>query len=148
VPGGPELKTYSAKPAEIERQWYVADASTQPLGRLASRVAIVLRGKHKPMYTPHMDTGDHVVIVNAEKLVLSGLKMQQKIYQRYSGYTGGRSERTAEEQLKLDPTEMVRQAVRGMLPKTRLGRQMIQKLKIYTGSEHPHEAQKPQELPN
>jgi large subunit ribosomal protein L13 len=141
------LKTYSAKPGEIDHRWYVADASTEPLGRLATRVATVLRGKHKPMFTPHMDTGDFVIVVNAEKLVLTGQKMDKKIYQRYSGYTGGRSERTAAEQLAIDPTEMVRRAVWGMLPKGRLGRQLIHKLKIYSGSEHPHKAQKPEELP-
>jgi large subunit ribosomal protein L13 len=142
------LKTYSAKPGDIDRRWYVADASTLPLGRLATRVATVLRGKHKPMYTPHMDTGDFVVIVNAEKLVLTGLKMEKKLYQRYSGYIGGQRDRTAAEQMAVDPREMVRRAVWGMLPKGRLGRQLIQKLKIYAGSEHPHQAQKPEALPN
>ncbi|HEX9640814.1 MAG TPA: 50S ribosomal protein L13 [Candidatus Krumholzibacteria bacterium] len=141
------MKTYSAKPGDIDRRWYVADASTEPLGRLATRVATVLRGKHKPMFTPHMDVGDFVVVVNAEKLVLTGQKMDKKEYQNYSGYSGGRSTRTAAEQLAVDPREMVRRAVWGMLPKGRLGRQLIQKLKIYAGSEHPHRAQKPQALP-
>jgi large subunit ribosomal protein L13 len=111
---------------------------------MATQVATLLRGKHKPMYTPHVDTGDHVIVINADQLQLSGQKMDQKVYDRYSGYTGGRYERTAREQLELDSTEMVRAAVRGMLPKTKLGRQMIAKLKVYSGSEHPHAAQNPE----
>ncbi len=143
---GSPLKTYSARPHEIERVWFVADASEMPMGRLASRVATVLRGKHKAMFTPHMDTGDHVVIINASNLVLTGAKASDKIYERYSGYTGGRYTRTAAEQHEIDPTEMIRKAVKGMLPKNSLGRQMIRKLKIYAGTEHPHGAQKPQPL--
>ena len=138
------MKTYSAKSSDVERKWFVIDAASAPLGRMATQVATLLRGKHKPMYTPHVDTGDHVIVINADQLQLSGQKMDQKVYDRYSGYTGGRYERTAREQLELDSTEMVRAAVRGMLPKTKLGRQMIAKLKVYSGSEHPHAAQNPE----
>ena len=138
------MKTYSAKSSDVQRKWYVVDAASAPLGRMATQVATLLRGKHKPMYTPHVDTGDHVIVINADELQLSGQKMDQKIYERYSGYTGGRYERTAREQLEIDSTEMVLSAVRGMLPKTKLGRQMITKLKVYTGSEHPHAAQNPE----
>ena len=138
------MKTYSAKSSDVERKWFVIDAASAPLGRMATQVATLLRGKHKPMYTPHVDTGDHVIVINADQLQLSGQKMDQKVYDRYSGYTGGRYERTAREQLELDSTEMVRAAVRGMLPKTKLGRQMITKLKVYAGSEHPHAAQNPE----
>jgi large subunit ribosomal protein L13 len=138
------VKTYSAKSGDVVRKWFVVDAASAPLGRMASQVATLLRGKHKPIYTPHIDTGDHVIVINADQLQLTGLKMDQKIYDRYSGYTGGRSVRTAREQLELDSTEMVRSAVRGMLPKNKLGRQMITKLKIYAGSDHPHIAQSPE----
>ena len=138
------MKTYSAKSSDVQRKWFVIDAASAPLGRMATQVATLLRGKHKPMYTPHVDTGDHVIVINADQLQLTGLKMDQKVYDRYTGYTGGRYERTAREQLELDSTEMVRSAVRGMLPKTKLGRQMITKLKVYTGSEHPHSAQNPE----
>ncbi len=138
------MKTYSAKPSDVERKWFVVDAASIPLGRMATQVATLLRGKHKPMYTPHIDTGDHVVIINSDQLQLTGQKMDQKIYDRYSGYTGGRYERTAREQLEIDSTEMVKHAVRGMLPKTKLGRQMITKLNVYAGSEHPHTAQNPE----
>jgi large subunit ribosomal protein L13 len=140
------LKTYSAKPAEIERRWYVADAKDAALGRLATRVATILQGKHKPTYTPHIDGGDHVVVLNADQLQLTGTKSETKVYQRYSGYPSGRRERTAKEQRAIDSTEMVRQAVKGMLPKSRLGRQMIKKLKVYRGAEHPHAAQQPETL--
>ena len=138
------MKTYSAKSSDVERKWFVVDAASAPLGRMSTRVATLLRGKHKPIYTPHIDTGDHVIVINSDQLRLTGLKMDQKIYDRYSGYTGGRYERTAREQLELDSTEMVLSAVRGMLPKTKLGRQMITKLKVYAGSEHPHAAQNPE----
>ena len=138
------MKTYSAKSSDVERKWFVVDAASAPLGRMATQVATLLRGKHKPMYTPHVDTGDHVIVINADQLQLTGQKMDQKVYDRYTGYTGGRYERTAREQLELDSTEMVLSAVRGMLPKTKLGRQMITKLKVYTGSEHPHSAQNPE----
>ena len=138
------MKTYSAKLSDVERKWFVVDAASAPLGRIATQVAIRLRGKHKPIYTPHVDTGDHIIVINSDQLRLTGLKMDQKIYDRYSGYTGGRYERTAREQLELDSTEMVLSAVRGMLPKNKLGRQMITKLKVYAGSEHPHAAQNPE----
>ena len=138
------MKTYSAKSSDVERKWFVVDAASAPLGRIATQVAIRLRGKHKPIYTPHVDTGDHIIVINSDQLRLTGLKMDQKIYDRYSGYTGGRYERTAREQLELDSTEMVLSAVRGMLPKNKLGRQMITKLKVYAGSEHPHAAQNPE----
>ena len=138
------MKTYSAKSGDVVRKWFVVDAASAPLGRMATQVATLLRGKHKPMYTPHIDTGDHVIVINSDQLRLSGLKMDQKIYDRYSGYTGGRYVRTAREQMEIDSTEMVRSAVRGMLPKNKLGRQMITKLKIYTGSDHPHTAQSPE----
>jgi large subunit ribosomal protein L13 len=138
------VKTYSAKSSDVQRKWFVVDAASAPLGRMATQVATLLRGKHKPMYTPHVDTGDHVIVINADQLQLTGQKMDQKVYDRYTGYTGGRYERTAREQLELDSTEMVLSAVRGMLPKTKLGRQMITKLKVYTGSEHPHAAQNPE----
>jgi len=140
------LKTYSAKAGDIERAWYVVDASEVPLGRLATRVATVLRGKHKPMFTPHMDTGDHVVIVNASAVKLTGNKLDQKIYDRYSGYPSGRRTRTAREMLESRPEDVITLAVRGMLPKNRLGRQMIKKLKVYAGGEHPHTAQRPEPL--
>ena len=138
------MKTYSAKSSDVQRKWYVVDAASAPLGRMATQVATLLRGKHKPMYTPHIDTGDHVIVINADQLKLTGLKMDQKVYDRYSGYNSGRFVRTASEQLAIDSTEMVYSAVRGMLPKNKLGRQMITKLKVYTGSEHPHAAQNPE----
>jgi large subunit ribosomal protein L13 len=140
------LKTFSAKAQEVERQWFVVDAASAPLGRLASRVATILRGKHKPIYTPHVDTGDHVIVINADHLVLTGQKMQKKVYRQYSGFQSGMRERTAARQMALDSRELVRDAIKGMLPKTRLGRQMINKLKIYPGTTHPHTAQKPENL--
>ena len=140
------MKTYSAKPQDIDAKWFVIDASVAPLGRLATRVATVIRGKHKPIFTPHMDTGDFVIVINAENLVFTGQKMEQKIYDRYSGYQSGRRERTAAEQLEIDPTVMVSHAVKGMLPKGRLGRSLLKKLKVYSGAEHPHKAQQPEPL--
>ncbi len=141
------MKTYSAKPGEIERRWLLVDAEGQTLGRLATRIADVLRGKNKPQYTPHVDTGDFVVVVNAEKIAVSGKKLDDKIYYRHSGYPGGLKQRTLREQLERRPTEVLRTAVRGMLPKNRLARQQLAKLKIYAGPEHPHEAQQPARLP-
>ncbi len=138
--------TASAKPETVERRWFVVDAGAAPLGRIASQVAHVLRGKHKPSYTPHVDCGDHVVIVNAAGLKLTGGKMEGKIYDRYSGYQSGRYVRTAQEQYDRDPRTIVESAVRGMLPKTKLGRAMFKKLKVYEGAEHPHAAQNPQPL--
>ncbi len=141
------MKTYSAKPGEITRDWYVVDAAGQTLGRLATQIADTLRGKRKPQFTPHVDTGDFVVVVNAEKIAVTGQKLDQKIYYRHSGYPGGLKSRTLREQLDRRPEEVLRSAVRGMLPKNRLARQQITKLKIYAGPEHPHESQNPQPLP-
>lgn len=140
------MKTYSAKPGEVERKWYVVDATGQTLGRLASRVATVLRGKHKPQYTPHVDTGDFVIVVNADKIKLSGRKLDQKVYYRHTGYAGGLKQTTARELLRTRPERMIEQAVWGMLPHHRLGRRMIRKLKVYRGADHPHQAQQPEEL--
>ena len=139
-------KTYNAKPGEIARDWYVVDAEGQTLGRLATRIADTLRGKGKAEYTPHVDTGDFVVVVNAEKIQVTGNKLDQKMYHRHSGYPGGLRSRTLREQLERRPTEVLRKAVKGMLPRNRLGRAQIGKLKIYVGPEHPHEAQSPEPL--
>jgi len=136
--------TYMAKTNEVERKWYVIDAEGQRLGRLASEVATILRGKHKPQYTPHIDTGDFVVIINADKVVLTGKKLQNKKYYRHSGYPGGLKETVAADMLKNKPERMIELAVKGMLPKGTLGRKQGMKLKVYAGSEHPHEAQKPE----
>ena len=140
------MKTYSAKKGEITRDWYVVDAEGQILGRLATQIADRLRGKGKPGYTPHVDTGDFVVVINAEKIQVTGKKLDQKIYYRHSGYPGGLKERTLREQLERRPAEVLRKAVKGMLPRNRLARQQITKLKIYAGPEHPHEAQSPKPL--
>ena len=140
------MRTYTAKPGEVERRWYVVDADGQTLGRLATQIADTLRGKDKAQYTPHVDTGDFVVVVNAEKVLVTGNKLDQKRYYRHSGYPGGLRSRTLREQLERRPTEVIRKAVKGMLPKNRLARQQINKLKIYAGPEHPHEAQAPQPL--
>ena len=140
------MKTYMAKPSDITRKWYVVDAAGQTLGRLAAEVATVLRGKHKPTFTPHMDTGDHVIVINAEKVVLTGNKLVQKIYFRHSGYPGGTTFTKAGDLLKKRPEKVLELAIRGMLPKNNLGRQMGTKLKVYSGAEHPHEAQKPEVL--
>ncbi len=136
--------TYMAKPNEIERKWYVVDATGKTLGRLASEVASILRGKHKPTYTPHVDTGDHVIIVNASKIELTGNKLNDKLYYRHSQHPGGLKVRTANEMRTNYPEKMLELAVRGMLPKGSLGRQMFKKLHVYAGSEHPHQAQKPE----
>jgi large subunit ribosomal protein L13 len=140
-------KTYNAKPGEIERLWYVVDAEGKTLGRLATQIADTLRGKRKPQYTPHVDTGDFVVVVNAEKIHVTGKKLDEKMYYRHSGYPGGLRKRTLREELERRPTEVLRKAVRGMLPRTRLGRAQLTKLKIYAGPEHPHDAQAPKALP-
>jgi large subunit ribosomal protein L13 len=142
------MKTWNAKTDGIERRWYVVDAQGQTLGRLATRIADTLRGKRKPEYTPHVDTGDFVVVVNAEKIAVTGKKREQKIYYRHSGYPGGLRERTLGDELERRPTEVLRKAVKGMLPRNRLARQQINKLKIYAGPEHPHVAQNPQALPD
>ena len=140
------MKTYSAKASEIERQWYVVDAEGQTLGRLATRIADTLRGKRKAEFTHHVDTGDFVVVVNAEKIAVTGNKLDQKRYYRHSGYPGGIKSRTLREQLDRRPTEVLRTAVKGLLPKNKLARQQITKLKIYAGPEHPHGPQNPQPL--
>jgi large subunit ribosomal protein L13 len=140
------MKTYSAKPGEITREWYLVDAEGKTLGRLATQIADTLRGKRKPQYTPHVDTGDFVIVVNADKIRVTGNKLDQKRYYRHSGYPGGLRSRTLREQLERRPTEVLRVAVKGMLPKNRLARQQITKLKIYAGPEHPHEAQNPKPL--
>jgi large subunit ribosomal protein L13 len=137
------MKSYMARPREVERKWRLIDAEGQTLGRLATEIARFLRGKDKPQYTPHVDTGDFVVVVNAEKVVVTGRKAEQKMYYRHSGYPGGLKETSYEEMLERKPTEILRRAVKGMMPKTRLGRQQLKKLKIYAGPEHPHEAQRP-----
>ena len=139
-------KTYSPKPSEIERSWHLVDATDLPLGRLASEIAQVLRGKHKPIYATHIDTGDFVVVVNADQVAVTSDKSQTKIYYRHSGYPGGIKAETFESLMARRPEAIVERAVRGMLPKNKLGRQMIKKLKVYAGPDHPHEAQKPSAL--
>src|SRR5699024_11841483 len=136
--------TFMAKSHEVERKWYVVDAEGQTLGRLASEVAALLRGKHKSTFTPHVDTGDHVIVINVHKIKLTGNKVQDKKYYRHSGYTGRLKERTALEMRTHYPTKMLELAIKGMLPKGPLGRQTIKKLNVYAGSEHPHTAQKPE----
>jgi large subunit ribosomal protein L13 len=138
------MQTISAKAEEVERQWYVIDAADQPLGRLASRVASVLRGKHKAAFTPHVDTGDFVVVINAEKVKLTGNKLDGKVYERHSGIPGGFRSETYRLLMERKPTFAIEKAVRGMLPKTPLGRRMSSKLKVYAGPQHPHAAQKPE----
>ena len=138
--------TKSAKEQDIERDWYVIDAQGQTLGRLATRVATILRGKNKPLYTPHVDCGDYVIVVNAEKIHVTGQKMTQKRYYRHSGYPGGLKEVTLRDQLQKFPNRVVEAAVRGMLPKNRLGRRMFKKLKVYAGPSHPHQAQQPKPM--
>ncbi len=138
------MKTFMAKKDEVERKWYVVDATNKVLGRLASQIAKKLRGKDKPIFTPHVDTGDFVIVVNAEKVRLTGKKWDKKIYYHHSGYMGGLKQITAKELLKKKPEELIRHAVKGMLPKNRLGRKLLKKLKIYAGPDHPHKAQKPE----
>ena len=140
------MNTYMANPAKIERKWYVVDAEGCTLGRLASEVAKVLRGKNKPVFTPHIDTGDYVIVVNADKINVTGIKLDQKIYYRHSEYVGGMKETTLREMLAKKPERVIELAVKGMLPKGPLGRQMITKLHVYAGPEHKHEAQKPEKL--
>jgi large subunit ribosomal protein L13 len=137
------MKTYQAKREELSRQWYLMNAEGKVLGRLSTELAKILKGKNKPSYTPHVDTGDFVVVINAEKITLTGKKMKEKVYYHHTGYPGGIKETTAEKLLVKKPTEIIRMAVKGMLPKNSLGRQMLRKLKIYAGPNHPHEAQKP-----
>jgi large subunit ribosomal protein L13 len=139
-------RTQSAKKEEVERKWHIIDAEGEVVGRMCTKIASVLRGKHKPSYTPHVDTGDYVIVINAGKVRFTGNKLNQKEYQRYSGYPGGQKSRTAKEMLDKKPIGVVEAAVRGMLPKNRLGRAMFKKLFVYEGAEHPHEAQKPEKL--
>ena len=139
------MKSYIAKPAEVERKWYVIDAEDKTLGKIASEVASILRGKKKPIYTPHVDTGDYVIVINAEKVRVTGKKEEQKIYKSHSGYPGGLKETTLRELRAKKPEEIIRHAVKGMMPKGKLGRQMFKKLKVYAGPEHPHTSQNPEE---
>jgi large subunit ribosomal protein L13 len=140
------VKTYSAKPEEIVRKWHLVDADGQTLGRLASRIATILRGKDKPIYTPHLDCGDYVVVVNAEKIHVTGKKLDEKMYYRHSGYPGGLKAFTLREMLERTPERVITLAVKRMLPKNKLGRHMLKKLKVYAGPEHPHGAQNPEAL--
>lgn len=140
------MKTYSAKRNQVNSKWYVVDAGGCVLGRLASFVAARLRGKHKPIYTPHVNTGDHIVVINADKVILTGRKWDQKVYYRHSGYIGGLKSITAKQLFQKRPEQLVVHAVQGMLPKSRLGRKMLKKLKVYAGPDHPHVAQQPQLL--
>lgn len=140
------MKTYSPTPKSIDRQWFLVDAQDQILGRLASQIAHRLRGKHKPEFAPHMDNGDFIVVVNCEKIKVTGNKLQKKNYYHHTGYVGNLKSITLEKQLQQKPEEVLRAAVRGMLPKNRLGRAMLKKLKIYAGAEHPHQAQEPKTL--
>ncbi|NOZ61406.1 MAG: 50S ribosomal protein L13 [Calditrichaeota bacterium] len=140
------MKTITPKAQDIERKWYVVDARNQVLGRLATRVAHILKGKHKAIYTPHLDVGDHVIIINANKVRVTGRKAQQKHYKRYSGYPGGLKEIVYEDMMAKHPERILEHAIKGMLPKNRLGRKMYKKLKVYAGDQHPHTAQTPEEL--
>ena len=140
------MKTYTVKPGDITRHWYVVDADGKTLGRLASRIAAILKGKHKPIYAPHTDVGDYVIVINADKIHVTGRKMLQKMYHHHSGYPGGLKSISLRDLLQRHPTRAIEFAVKGMLPKNRLGRRMFKKLKVYGGSDHPHQAQKPQVL--
>jgi large subunit ribosomal protein L13 len=140
------VRTFSAKPREIQREWYVVDAAGKTLGRLASEIAKILRGKHKPIYTPHVDCGDFVIVVNADKVRVTGRKLDQKMYYRHSGYPGGLKSISLRDQLARHPERVIEAAVRGMLPKNRLGRRMIKKMKVYASPTHPHQAQQPKPL--
>lgn len=140
------MRTFSARAQDVEKKWYVVDAQGKTLGRLASEIVTILRGKHKPIYTPHIDCGDYVIVVNAEKVRVTGLKLDQKAYYRHSGYPGGLKTVTLRDQLQKFPERVIESAVKGMLPKNRLGRQLHKKLKVYAGPNHPHAAQKPQPL--
>lgn len=142
------MKTIMPNADAIAKKWYVIDAQDQVLGRVASQVALLLKGKHRPEYTPHLDLGDHVIVINAEKVKVTGRKSDQKVYTQYSGYPGGLRTKMLRKLFEEKPENVIRHAVKGMLPKNRLGRQMIKKMKIYVGNEHPHEAQKPEVLPD
>lgn len=140
------MKSYVAKPLEIERKWYVIDATGKTLGRLSSEIASRLRGKHKPIYTPHVDCGDHIIVINAEKVKVTGNKATQKVYRHHTGYMGGLRERSYKEMMEKHPERIIEKAVKGMLPKNSLGNQMYRKLNVYAGPEHNHAAQKPEVL--
>lgn len=140
------MKTFTPRPDDINREWYVVDAENQVLGRLASQIAHRLRGKHKPEFAPHMDNGDYIIVVNCDKIKVTGTKMHDKKYYRHSGWVGGLKTTSLEEMLQSKPTQVLMHAVRGMLPRNKLGRAMLKKLKVYTGSEHPHAAQSPKPL--
>lgn len=139
-------RTFSAKKSDMEEKWWLVDAQSKVLGRMASEIAQVLRGKNKPIFTPHVDTGDFVIVINADKVRFTGKKLKDKVYYHHSGYIGGLKSITAEKLMQKDPTEVVHRAVKGMLPKNRLGRKLIKKLKVYAGGEHPHQAQQPETL--
>ena len=140
------MKTYYAKPGEVQREWLLVDATDMTLGRLASAVAQILRGKNKPTYTPHVDTGDFVVVLNCDKIKVTGAKVTDKVYYRYTNHPGGLRQETFQEAMAKHPERVIQHAVKGMLPKGTLGRQMLKKLKVYTGSEHPHQAQNPRKI--
>ncbi len=140
------MKTYSTKPSDIERAWFVVDAEEQVLGRLATRIAHVLRGKHKPYWVPHLDTGDNIIVINADRIRVTGQKLENKVYTRYTGWPGGLRSETLKDRLARAPESVIRNAVKGMLPRGPLGRQMLRKLHIYAAPEHPHQAQQPQPL--
>jgi len=140
------MKTYSAKPGGVEQQWFVVDAANRPLGRIATEIARRLRGKHKPEYTPHVDTGDYIIVINAEKVHVSGAKETDKIYYRHTGFPGGLKETTLQKMREGKPEQIIEKAVKGMLPKNPLGRAMFRKLKVYAGENHAHQAQQPQTL--
>ena len=140
------MKTFVAKEQDLDKKWYVVDAENQVLGRLATQIAVRLRGKHKPIYTPHADTGDFIVVVNAKKVAMTGSKLDRKMYYRHSGYVGGLKQITARKLLEKKPEQIIRYAVKRMLPKNSLGRRQLKKLKIYAGPEHPHQAQQPEKL--
>jgi len=142
------VKTVVPKKEDVQEKWYILDAQNQVLGRLASQIAVLLRGKHRPDFTPHLDLGDHVVVINAEKVMLTGNKVAKKTYTRYSGYPGGLTVQNVDTVLKKHPERVIMHAVKGMLPKNSLGRKMLKKLRVYAGPEHPHQAQKPEELPD
>ncbi|HUN22268.1 MAG TPA: 50S ribosomal protein L13 [Anaerolineales bacterium] len=139
-------KTYTTKPSDLNQKWHLVDAEGQTLGRLASKIAAILRGKHNPLFVPHLDTGDYVVVINADKIVVHGNKLMDKVYYRHSGYHGGIKSIILRDMMQTHPTRAITFAVRGMLPKNRLGRDMLHKLKVYAGAEHPHAAQQPQPL--
>lgn len=140
------MKTHTVKAGDIVQQWFVVDADGRPLGRLAAEIAKVLKGKHKPTYSPHLDLGDHVIVINAEKIHVSGKKDEQKLYYNYSGYQGGLKIRTFNDLMQKDPSLIIKRAVKGMLPHNRLGRRLLKKLKVYSGGQHPHKAQNPKDM--